>query len=244
MRLLQIFTVAMSTLLVACRVEEVASLDFFYDTINRDAYTVVKYFTTWCSHCKGLGPVFEQLSEKFDNSAANVTFLEVNCEVFASTICRRLPGFPMVEVIKPLTEPEKMDVELEAPVKKPWWSRVINSIKNRAFSATWDMDLNRVVEFKGSRDLPILTNFVEKVIESTEQETKVERILSDRSCPDEDCISLRKYLSLVKDVKKEIRKLENTLEIDENKDSETTKLKIALLRALENTRQAENRDEL
>ncbi|SCU91296.1 LAFA_0F02916g1_1 [Lachancea sp. 'fantastica'] len=244
MKLLHFLAISMSTLLVSCRVEEVTSLDFFYDTVNRDAYTVVKYFTTWCSHCKGLAPVFEQLSEKFENSSANVTFLEVNCELFASSICRRLPGYPMVEVIKPLKESEQIDAEPEVPVKRSWWSRIISSIQNRAFNAQWDMDLSRVAEFKGSRDLPILTNFVEKVIENTEQEKNIEYILSDRRCSDEECLTLRKYLSQVDDSKKEIRKLEKTLEIDENKYPETTKLKIALLRALENTRQTEDRDEL
>ncbi|SCU94299.1 LAME_0F06920g1_1 [Lachancea meyersii CBS 8951] len=245
MKLLQILTFAVSSILVACRVEEVTSLDFFYDTVNRDAFTVVKYYTTWCSHCKGLAPVFRQLSEKFDSAAVNVTFLEVNCELFGSTICRRLPGYPMVEVIKPLIEQHETGVEPEAVETKSWWSRLLTSIKNRAYSPTWEMDLDRVVEFQGSRDLPILTNFVQKVIENTQQEQAIVNVLSDRSCLDDDCVTMKKYLSLVKDTKKEIKKLEKILELNADKQLESIKLKLALLRTLENRDNTiEDKDEL
>lgn len=224
----------------------VTSLDFFYDTVNTESYTVIKYFTTWCSHCKRLGPVFHQLSELFDNSqGTNVTFLEVNCDLFGSTLCDRLPGYPMVEVIKPLISQEVngSTITETAPVKLSWWSKLVKTIKHGGYNPAWHMDLSRVVEFEGSRDLPILKGFIDKVIENNELDRELETILSDRSCVDKRCEASREYLSQVHQVEKEIQKLENILRSNPEEELEETKFRLKLLAKKHDSEKLE-RDEL
>ncbi|SCU79286.1 LANO_0A05710g1_1 [Lachancea nothofagi CBS 11611] len=242
MKLLELFAIAILPALVACHVEKVTSLDFFYDTVNTEAYTVVKYYTNWCSHCKHLKPVFEQLSESFQDTTVNVTFLEVDCEAFASTLCDRLPGYPMVEVIKPLAEPTVSSLEApQEPVEtKSWWSKLVAKLNFSRFNSAWYMDLDRVVEFKGSRDFPILKNFIDKIIERTEQEAEVAYILSDRECTNELCKSMRAYLSQIKDTDKEIRKLENILKYNPDEELDVIKRKLDVLRMVNESQGRDN----
>ncbi|CAR22219.1 protein disulfide isomerase MPD2 [Lachancea thermotolerans CBS 6340] len=223
-------------LLALCRVHSVASLDFFYDTINTDSYTVVKYFTTWCSHCKRLGPVFSQLSEAFeDRKDINATFLEVDCDLFGSTLCDHLPGYPAVEVIKPITEQERLDSNSaqKNTEKLSWWSKLIKTIKQGGYNPAWHMDKSRAVEFNGSRDLPRLKNFVDMVVESTEQDKVLEAVLSEATCEDDRCESLRKYLSKVHSTDREAQKLESILRNNPDEELAEIKLKLKLLHKLQ-----------
>ncbi|SCU80771.1 LADA_0B09428g1_1 [Lachancea dasiensis] len=233
MKLFKLLWIALTPVLVSCHVHRVTSLDLFYDTVNNDAFTVVKYYTTWCSHCKKLGPVFDTLSESFRESNANVTFLEVNCEIFASTLCRRLPGYPMVEVIKPLRKVKGNTTIEQSPASQPsWWSRLVTKIRMGGYDPAWTLDLDRVVEFNGSRDLPILANFIDKVIDSTQKDAEVENILYGGDSDSDQYVSIRRYLTEVKDIGKEIRKLENILKYNADEELESIRLKLRLLRVL------------
>ncbi|CUS21684.1 LAQU0S03e08306g1_1 [Lachancea quebecensis] len=236
MKISSFLTVFFLPLLAFCRVHSVASLDFFYDTVNTDSYTVVKYFTTWCSHCKRLGPVFSQLSEAFgDRRDVNTTFLEVDCDLFGSTLCDHLPGYPAVEVIKPITEQERLDSKdaQRNAGKLSWWSKLIKAIKQGGFNPAWHMDKSRAVEFNGSRDLPLLKNFVDMVIESTEQDKELEAILDEAPCKDDRCESLREYLSKINSTDREAQKLESILRNNPDEELTEIKLKLKLVRKIQ-----------
>lgn len=227
---------------VLCEVHSVKSLDFFYDTVNTESYTVVKYFTTWCSHCKHLGPVFDQLSNKFDNaSMANITFLEVNCDLFGSTLCRRLPGYPVVELIKPLVIDEEVGIsDLYNESRLPWYKRLINRVSQGGFNPAWTLDLSRVVEFKGNRNLDVLSNFIEQAIEKNAKDVLVEQIMSGKECNTEACEKGRKYLDNVKNVGAEIKKLQGILKSNPDEELEEIKFRLRLLQDQEDL----NHDEL
>ncbi|SCU81586.1 LAMI_0B06920g1_1 [Lachancea mirantina] len=198
---------------VAAQVFNVHSLDFFYDTVNSGNYTVVKYYTNWCSHCKRLAPVFEELSEAYANS--NVTFLEVECETFGSTICHRLPGFPMVEVIRPVKitteDKEEASVSGGAPPHS-LWAR-FKTFLSRSHNPAWHLDLDRVAEFEGSRELPNLTKFVNQVIKDHEENELIDKVLGGEACGlDLQCDNTREYVENIQDLTLENDKLRSIMQ--------------------------------
>lgn len=110
-------------------VKEVRVLQDFYESINNNNYTLVKYYTTWCSHCKKLKPIFDTMSieytelnineylprtffdKTFDDLPTffdehiNIDYISVECEIFGSfEICKRWPGYPVIEFIPPNTQ--------------------------------------------------------------------------------------------------------------------------------------------
>lgn len=206
-------------------VEPINSLDEFYDVVNefnasRPRYTVVKYYTNWCSHCKRLKPIFEQLSEssKLQNieivdpvliSDVEFRYLEVDCDKFAGMLCKRLEGFPMVEVIKPLRGPLAID-NLHEGVG---WARSFwNKISQGGYDPKWKLDLDRVVTFEGSRNLDTLEGFLQKVVNIDQWDQVVDTVISGE-CSDGDalCAEGKSYISKVSDLSAELMNLEKMM---------------------------------
>ncbi|CDO94459.1 unnamed protein product [Kluyveromyces dobzhanskii CBS 2104] len=198
-----------------CRasVEIITSLDQFYGTVNNfnatnPRYTVVKYFTNWCSHCKKLKPVFEELSndpvlseiEIIDpavTSGIEFSFFEVDCELFGNMLCKRLSGFPAVEVIKPLRS-ELNVANLEDP--RGWIDRLLDTITRAGYDSTWTLDVDRVVTFSGRRNLDVFERFIEAVVVSDQWDHVLELITNDKCSVDDGlCKSGREYFLKMKD---------------------------------------------
>ena len=167
----------------------VKSIEQYFDICNRnDSYTMIKYYTSWCQHCKTLAPVYEELGELYAKKANKddtpINFLEVNCEFFGPTLCTDLPGFPIIELVKPRTKP------LVLP-KLDWSSmkfheRLWQRIKTWFNNPKYQLDTSRVVRFEGSRNLKSLSNFIDTVRSKDTEERFIEHIFDgSRNCSEE-----------------------------------------------------------
>lgn len=165
-------------------VDLVMSLDQYYDAVNSNSsYTMVEYTTSWCHHCKKLAPNFVKLMKSYENDTIipGVKFLEVNCEIFGSTICRGFPGFPMIHLIQPRTDP----LDLQADDWKPlsFWQRILKVVTGKYTDPRWQLEQRRIIEYRGSRDAEAMKTFVEAVRAKDKLVRMVDRVM-DASC---DC---------------------------------------------------------
>lgn len=198
-------------------VKEIRVLQDFYENINNNNYTLVKYYTTWCSHCKKLKPIFDTMSNdhteldvsdylpktffnktfdnlpKFFDEHINIDYISVECEIFGSfEICKRWPGYPVVEFIPPNTqtsihvsgndiaetEPEEDDT--------PTWLKVFTKIDEwmtSIFSGSADLDdisfIDRSFEFKGSRTEPRIKDFMAESIGKDYQRLLIDYLIAN-----------------------------------------------------------------
>lgn len=180
------------TWVVSAEVIPVESIDQFYDLANNDegTYTVVKYYTQWCSHCKKLKGVYDELEQSLDLN--NVQFLEVDCDPFGSSICKRLPGYPIVEVIKPRRNnniSEIVDVHQDQSI----WERVKQYLW---FSNgdKWTLEESRVMRFEGNRNLKPLQGFIRTVVEKDMLTNELLSIIDGTSdTKDPDLLKAQQY---------------------------------------------------
>lgn len=231
-------------------VELVMSLDQYYDTANNnDSYTMVEYTTSWCHHCKKLAPNFVELMQSYEEDATEpkVNFLEVNCEIFGSTICSGFPGFPMIHLIQPRNKPLALP---STKSSEPLWRKVVNYLTSKYKDPRWQLDSERVIEYNGSRDAKAMRAFIEAVRGKDKRLNLVDKVSdSDYDCSSEKqqnlqklCEDGKKYLESTlsgftsTQLAKERLKLENILQNnDEAKDSEgynTIRFKLELLNRL------------
>lgn len=145
-------------------VDLVMSVDQYYDTVNsNNSYTMIEYTTSWCHHCKKLGPNFRKLMQSYENDTVTppVKFLEVNCEIFGTTICKGMPGFPKIHLVQPRSKPLAIphpDVG-SLPIWKRLWTRIVYMVND----PKWNLDTTRVFDYKGNRDAKSMRNFIETV---------------------------------------------------------------------------------
>lgn len=170
--------------------------EFYNFTNTPDAYTIVKFYTTWCSHCKTLKPIFEELASSFshENKAGGkpqVNFIEVNCEVFGNSLCSSLPGFPIIHVIKPKVGSDAQidvaDDEVAAETVQPesLWKRVLQKMWKPKANKDSFVEPGRIVEFAGKRDGPTIRRFIETIVAKTLEEETISIVLD----PSSDCAS-------------------------------------------------------
>ncbi|CAI4051085.1 hypothetical protein N7582_005112 [Saccharomyces uvarum] len=226
----------------------VKSIEQYYETCNKnDSYTMIKYYTSWCQHCKTLAPVYEELGELFTKNANEddipINFLEVNCEFFGPTLCTDLPGFPIIELVKPRTHSLNLpQVDLSS---MKFYERLWYRIKKWFHDPKWQLDPSRVVRFEGSRNLKSLTNFIDGVRNKDSESRLVEQIFDDsKDCGDELrsqqslCKAGKEYYSatlseLYQDMdglRKERLRLERLVKQNMDDPSEDTKDKLKIIR--------------
>ena len=148
---------------------------------NYTSFNVIKYYTTWCSHCKKLAPVWSKLTKSFPN----INFLSIDCDVFGKSLCRDLPGYPIIKIIT--TKRSDIDVNMDL-------SHDANNNSNNmswfAYLKSWFMhgdpyntemidiiSSKRVIEYKGRRDYESLYNFIDSLIQLHQLETQFNRIV-------------------------------------------------------------------
>ncbi|CAI1706801.1 hypothetical protein SEUBUCD646_0O00720 [Saccharomyces eubayanus] len=226
----------------------VKSIEQYYETCNRnDSYTMIKYYTSWCQHCKTLAPVYEELGELFTKNANEddipINFLEVNCEFFGPTLCTDLPGFPIIEFIKPRTKSLNLPQIDQSSMK--FYERLWYRIKKWFHDPKWQLDPSRVVRFEGSRNLKSLTNFIDGVRSKDSERRLIEQIFDDsKDCGDELrsqqslCKAGKEYYSatlseLYEDMdglRKERLRLERLVKLNMDDPGEDTKDKLKTIR--------------
>ena len=178
----------------------------FYNFTNRpDAYTIVKFYTTWCSHCKILKPVFQEVAGNFhDENLAGVSkinFIEVNCDVFGNNLCSSLPGFPIIHVIKPsdntIESHEDEENKKVTSQEESLWNKLLNKVWATKVNRNTFIEPTRVVQFEGRRDAPTIENFIRTIIAKDNEVAIIKTVLNPTiTCDsmDELCQLGKKYL--------------------------------------------------
>ncbi|AET40098.1 protein disulfide isomerase MPD2 Ecym_5339 [Eremothecium cymbalariae DBVPG len=244
------------------KVEEVGTLQQFIDKVNTEKnYTLVEYYTTWCSHCKKLGPIFEDVSESLGTELGEsqpIEFLKVDCDKFDGTLCKRLPGFPVVELYRPAKgfvkqqEEEESVAQDERALKRSLWDWLSGSLsfitrKTQQQRLSWELDPARIVEFKGNRNKDTFTKFVKSVVERDRFARIAEVVFSDGEANvdgeggDYDRLVKvgRDFISFVsRDLKSDRKKLQNILKHQEDNEEgaenyEAVKFQLYLLGLVE-----------
>lgn len=134
-------------------VEHIGSVDQFRSICNGDEYVVIKYYTNWCSHCKRLAPVYNELEQIHDN----MRFLEVDCDELPY-LCNKLPGYPIVQVIKPLEVHQKKSNQntTSESTYKAWYNRIFGWSK-----PVIEYERDRAIEYRGQRSRDSISNFLD-----------------------------------------------------------------------------------
>jgi len=81
--------------------------DTFQKTVVQSGkMSFVKFYAPWCGHCKKLKPVWDQLSDLYDDSN-DIIVGDVDCTVASSkTLCEKMnvKGFPSLKLFYPNSE--------------------------------------------------------------------------------------------------------------------------------------------
>lgn len=149
-----------STTPTGSNVHELQTLQDFYAHVNNNEhkYTFIKYYTTWCSHCKMLKPIFEKVAKAYvpflprqtgensvDNTTAitlfgkpllptnsstpQVSYMEVECDLWGPYhICSRLPGYPVLELITPVDDVSQKFIMQDKELRKTLEEEHYNSL--------------------------------------------------------------------------------------------------------------------
>ncbi|KAL3236693.1 protein disulfide isomerase MPD2 [Nakaseomyces bracarensis] len=227
---------------ICAAVIPIESIDHFYDLANNEngTYTVVKYYTQWCSHCKKLKGVYEELEEaiKLDN----VQFLEVDCDPFGSSICSRLPGYPIVEVIKPQRLTEGEDAIQKTSEDDITGQSLFDKLKGYLWFSSagkWTLEEERVARFEGIRNLEPLKGFIEVIVRKNMVKNDLLDIIEGISITAEPKLAkVREYYNTLNnnDITHERSKLEKILKTNRDKTTpelEIVKLQLELVNMLE-----------
>ncbi|AGO12394.1 AaceriAER039Wp [[Ashbya] aceris (nom. inval.)] len=197
-------------------VVNIKSEDQFYSLVDNGRYSLIKYYTTWCSHCKHLAPVFAELSDR-DIAAPNgaeLQFLEVDCDRFSSSLCARLPGFPVIELVRPAAG-DRPEEEAEPPVATSGWQRVLRKLRSLLpQKQEFRIPADRIVEFRGSRTADAITAFFQQAVRNDRLEGLAQSVFEGGRQEDDPLVrSGRAFLASIagKDPRTEIRRLQALL---------------------------------
>ena len=70
----------------------------FKEQIEKDEYTIVDFFASWCGPCQMMGPVFEEISKDYEGK---LKFVKVNTEDNSSISSQfNITGIPALIITK------------------------------------------------------------------------------------------------------------------------------------------------
>ncbi|KAK5963634.1 protein disulfide isomerase MPD2 PWA37_003959 [Arxiozyma heterogenica] len=146
-----------------------------YDDVS---INVIKYYTTWCSHCKKLSPIWSRLIKAFPN----INFLSIDCDVFGKSLCRDLPGYPIIKIITTQgSDIKNIDTDLQnTDISKTlsWFGYLKSWFMNDPYNTEIiDIDPKRVMEYKGRRDYETMYNFIDSLVQLYQIESQFSRIV-------------------------------------------------------------------
>lgn len=207
--------------------------EFYNFTNTPNSYTIVKFFTNWCSHCKTLKPIYEEVASVFnlENSAdvkPKVNFVEVNCEVFGNSLCSGLPGYPMIHIIKPKEESNVLDIdERGIQENESIWMRIYQKFWQSKPDPNMTIAKDRIVQFEGSRDASTISNVIRTIISKDIDERTVKTVLNPNEVCDaanELCLLGKYYMEELQE-RKAISQITNSYELNkENLVKERSRL--------------------
>lgn len=273
-------------------VKEVRMLQEYYDTINNHNFTLVKYYTHWCSHCKRLKPIFDKMANEFTtleisdllptkffnktfnhlpdffkSNEVNVDYVSIECEIFGSfEICKRWPGYPVVELIPPKTDTdihisicadagEKETDEEEEEV--PLWLKVftkIDSIFDSWFNSSTDLDdlsfTERSFEFHGSRNEGNLKEFVKTGVVSDYERLLIDYLINGKASESSGCEITSFYKEWISSIGNKFIKVNDIIsllkneEVEERRDLLFQKRLLTTLISLEEEERLKKKEEM
>ncbi|ELP87497.1 protein disulfide isomerase, putative [Entamoeba invadens IP1] len=160
--------------------------------------SVVKFYAPWCSHCIALKPVFEKLSDEFQD----VQFVEINCQQHEKfCVNRNINGFPEIRSYENNVEVSKYSGPLDATnLRKYLKGEKVGKAETRVFqlnasnfeSVVNDETKNVVVKFyapwcgicKGMKDK------YEKLTEIYSKETDL--VIAEMDCTEQQNVKICK----------------------------------------------------
>lgn len=240
-------------LLILAKVSYVNTVHDFYNSINNHTgYTFVKYFTTWCEHCKRLKPVYEELSELSGSelgSSHDFIFLEVDCDKFYNSLCARLPGYPIVKLVKP-------QIKVLNTIESATFNNSVNF--PGIFERVWNYMISigspnkkhmlekfRVVEYKGSRSIEGLKNFTRNVVKLDRFNSLAQQVFDHNAETTEPMVlAARGYVSSIgSDFEAERKKLKNSNNIIKINTEENTQFYEFLINQMQERQFSKNLDD-
>lgn len=63
----------------------------YYEMINSDNLSVIKYSASWCGPCRVLGPILQSVSEKFDDVNFGEVDVDAQSEIAREQSIRSVP---------------------------------------------------------------------------------------------------------------------------------------------------------
>ncbi|CAL9734733.1 protein disulfide isomerase Mpd2p [Monosporozyma servazzii] len=159
---------------------EILSIDDFNTIVNSNqlddphatSFNVIKYYTTWCSHCKRLTPIWSQLVKEYPD----INFLSIDCDVFGGDLCKGLPGYPIVKVIT-TTQDDIIDLPDNKPVDKDSWLGYFKSWFNRDTQKLIHVEPERIIQYQGARNHEQISSFIEHLKKLDELQSKFVKIV-------------------------------------------------------------------
>lgn len=175
-----------STLVYGSKSKEILSLDEFNEIINSHpsdldndyaTLNVIKYYTTWCSHCKRLTPIWKQLISDFKDDN-RVNFVSIDCDIFGSNLCSGLPGYPIIKVVtttgNDVVELKNDDDDVETNSGALGW---VKSWFKRDRQELIHIDPERFIDYRGARNLEQITNFINQLLKLDQLQADFSKIV-------------------------------------------------------------------
>lgn len=82
---------------IAAHVINVTDADFDVEVLKSKKVVIVKFYATWCGHCKNIAPLYEELARNNNN----IKFVQVDIMANQQLLGRyNVPGFPAFKIFQ------------------------------------------------------------------------------------------------------------------------------------------------
>ena len=209
---------------------EILSIDDFNQIINSNqlyysqstSFNVIKYYKSWCSHCKRLTPVWSQLVKEYPD----INFLSIDCDVFGGDLCKGLPGYPIIKVIT-TTQDDIIDLPDSKPVDTKTWLGYIKSWFRRDSQELIHVEPERIIQYQGARNHEQISRFINELIRLDELQSKFVKIVYHNDLTlDNDLLSSYFHNVLLKDTIVSLSDKDNKIVVSDVKDLDKERIKL------------------
>ena len=180
----------------------------FYDTVGKDKYVVVEFFTKWCMYCKMMANEYEKFYELYLTKREDVKVTKIECSI-NQKICMEygIFAFPFIALFFP--ENKKMKSVFKYKRIKEDFDKWVNLVAPKKNLKTIDKhedidensnengDMTEIEDYisKQFSDIKKDINDIEKYINKTSDNGKKEIIIENKNLDndnnDEDIIKIK-----------------------------------------------------